>query len=224
MKAADYRAKRHLLAQSYAMQDALIVDYESAESRIVALEDALDTMNDEQRLEWARAEAAELALEYFIGKCKTAMEKAIASEARIYELEQELDVTAKIGRSYKADMQKAEARVAELEEDHAIVQSWNSDNLGAPSDGGLRDLLAQCRSRLKECGCLENSDLESKLNAALGQREQGKCLCTTDENGPHFNGCPIHGSTPKRWRWAAGCLAWYPRLSRPRRPFQMARG
>ena len=32
MKSADYRAKRHLLAQSYAMQDQLIADFEALES------------------------------------------------------------------------------------------------------------------------------------------------------------------------------------------------
>lgn len=45
MKAADYRAKRHLLAQSYTMQDQLIADLEALESFC----EGLKGVNDQQR-------------------------------------------------------------------------------------------------------------------------------------------------------------------------------
>ena len=46
MKSADYRAKRHLLAQSYAMQDQLIADFEALESFCEGLKGVNDSLRE----------------------------------------------------------------------------------------------------------------------------------------------------------------------------------
>ena len=61
MKSADYKAKRHLLAQSFSMQDKLIADYEALESYCKGLEGQVMSPNG---FSWkCRAEEAEKALE-----------------------------------------------------------------------------------------------------------------------------------------------------------------